>query len=89
MKITINKQIALDSRGQLILTGTIEEVNCFTLLVTILQGIKHLKHEISNTENELRKYLLGDLIKDAEEIHKNLVDVISEAMKDGMETELN
>ncbi|MFA5229071.1 MAG: hypothetical protein WC446_04920 [Candidatus Paceibacterota bacterium] len=84
MKITINKIPTLDSWGQLIPTGTIEEVNFCTLLVTIREGLKYLGDKISSTEDEEQKYKLADLISDAAEIHNNIRDAVS-----GVLNELN
>ena len=84
MKITINKIPTLDSWGQLIPTGTIEEVNFCTLLVTIREGLKYLGDKISSTEDEEQKDKLADLISDAAEIHNNIRDAVS-----GVLNELN
>lgn len=82
MKITINEQPVLDSWGLMILTGTIEEVNFCTLLVTICKGIKFLEDEINSTEDEEQQYILADLLTDATEIHEKIRDAVSRVLNE-------
>ena len=82
MKIKANEQATLDSRGQMILMGNIEEVNLTLLQATIWQGIKFMEDEIGNTESELRKDLLSCRVNEAREIHKKLLTAISGIVKE-------
>jgi ABC-type Fe3+-citrate transport system substrate-binding protein len=84
MKITTNKQAAIDPRGGVILTGTIEEIDLNMLRDTIWQGIKFMKDEISRTECKERKTWLSYRVEESDKIHQNLLEATSRAMKAGL-----
>lgn len=88
MRITTNKQAVIDPRGGVILTGTIEEVDLNMLRDTIWQGIKFMKDEISRTESKERKTWLSYRVEESREIHQNLLEAHSRAIKAGLMKEI-